>query len=257
MGAVSSRLLKLSRRVREREGAFARRIDLGVEAQPGLAHDGSSDVVRSAKLGIDPSAPVITTVYEFDEVLGRGAFGEVHRARHIESGRLYAIKKLRVSSLCTANRTARLRNEVRVLTGCRHPNIIRLREVFGTDEYVYLVMELARGGELMDVVIRDGLLTEALAVKVRGPSTLCTATAHTPDDLLHGRASGDPAGGGRARIHALSWRRSPRHEAGEPVRPRHPWRAPGSVLRHCPLKSLQPVRGGLSARRVVQGARGC
>ena len=41
------------------------------------------DLVTSLKLGLDPTAPVITAVYRFDQVLGRGAFGEVVLGVHI------------------------------------------------------------------------------------------------------------------------------------------------------------------------------
>ena len=107
------------------------------------------DMIQSLKLGLDPNAPVITTVYEFEEVLGRGAYGEVQRGKHIESGRRYAIKKLATANLRKIN----LRQEIHILEECRHPNIIALREVFATEEYFYLVMELANGGALMEVCV--------------------------------------------------------------------------------------------------------
>lgn len=119
------------------------------------------DMVQSLKLGLDPMAPIITSVYEFEEVLGRGAFGEVQRGRHIESSRCYAIKKLATAKLKQSN----LKAEIRILKECRHPNIVALREVFATEEYIYLVMELATGGALMDMVAREGSLSESLCAK--------------------------------------------------------------------------------------------
>lgn len=119
------------------------------------------DMVQSLKLGLNPMAPVITSVYEFEEVLGRGAFGEVQRGRHIESGRNYAIKKIESSKL----RLNALRAEIRILKQCRHPNIVALREVYATEAYIYLVMEMASGGALMEKIVRDGQLSEQLAAK--------------------------------------------------------------------------------------------
>ena len=39
----------------------------------------------------------------------------------------------------------------------------RLRARFATDEQIYLVMELAKGGHLFDRIMRDGSLTERYA----------------------------------------------------------------------------------------------
>lgn len=83
------------------------------------------DLITSVKLGVDPTAPVITQAYRFEELLGRGAFGEVVLGTHIESQRQYAIKKLATSTL----KQGSLKAEVRILKECRHPNIISLREV--------------------------------------------------------------------------------------------------------------------------------
>lgn len=117
------------------------------------------DLKMSLKLGLDPSLPIISKVYAFEEVLGRGAFGEVVLARSTQSERKYAIKKLETSTL----RSGDLRNEINILKECRHPNIISLIACYATEEYVYLVMELAHAGALFDVVLESGHLSEAFA----------------------------------------------------------------------------------------------
>ncbi len=45
----------------------------------------------------------------------------------------------------------------------RHPNIIQMNEIFETDEYLFLVMEMVTGGELFDKIIEKGCYTEAEA----------------------------------------------------------------------------------------------
>lgn len=118
-----------------------------------------SDPLRMLKLGLDPTGPAITDVYVFNEVLGKGQFGSVQRVTHIKTARHYACKLLKTHQLKTAN----LMSEIRVLKECKHPNIIFLKEVFATEEYIYLVMELAQGGELFQWIMQEGSLTEKYA----------------------------------------------------------------------------------------------
>ena len=73
------------------------------------------DLKLSLKLGLDPSLPIITQVYHFEEILGRGAFGEVVLASCVDSDRKYAIKKLDTSTLKCGD----LRNEITILKECR------------------------------------------------------------------------------------------------------------------------------------------
>ena len=54
-----------------------------------------------------------------------------------------------------------LRNELANLRGMDHPNILKMYEWFETDSHVYMVTELATGGELFDEIIARGKLTEA------------------------------------------------------------------------------------------------
>lgn len=54
-----------------------------------------------------------------------------------------------------------LRNELGNLRGMDHPNILKMYEWFETESHVFMVTELATGGELFDEIIARGKLTEA------------------------------------------------------------------------------------------------
>ena len=45
-------------------------------------------------------------------------------------------------------------NEVNILRSVDHPAIIRLLDVVETDSHIYIVLELAVGGELFDKIIQ-------------------------------------------------------------------------------------------------------
>ncbi|RMC12675.1 hypothetical protein DUI87_10199 [Hirundo rustica rustica] len=60
----------------------------------------------------------------------------------------------------------------------QHPNIITLKDVYDDGKFVYLVMELMRGGELLDRILRQKCFSEREASAV-----LCTITRTV--DYLH------------------------------------------------------------------------
>ena len=53
-----------------------------------------------------------------------------------------------------------LHNETEILKRVNHKNIVKLIEIFESDEYLFLVMELTTGGELFDRIVAKGCYTE-------------------------------------------------------------------------------------------------
>lgn len=52
-----------------------------------------------------------------------------------------------------------VQHEIDALRRLRHPNVVAFRELFEGDKYLYLVLELASGGDLFDKVAgSDGVL---------------------------------------------------------------------------------------------------
>ena len=102
--------------------------------------------------------------YTFIRNTGQGQFGKVKLAVHRPTGQNVAIKiinkqKLTAEALKTVNR------EIRIMKMLWHPNIVRLYEVIETAGYMYLVMEYASGGEVMDYILAHGKIVERDACK--------------------------------------------------------------------------------------------
>ncbi|KAL6637256.1 hypothetical protein ACP70R_024828 [Stipagrostis hirtigluma subsp. patula] len=87
--------------------------------------------------------------YELGRLLGRGTFAKVYQARCLAGGDPVAVKVLDKPELAATGMAARVLREVSAMQRLRHPNVLRLHEVLATRSKVYLVMELAPGGDLL------------------------------------------------------------------------------------------------------------
>ena len=83
-----------------------------------------------------------------------GAGGEVVRGRRLEDSQEFAIKVIRFSN------SREDRSQIQAMTEVNHPGIIKLEDWFETKDMLYLVMEMARGGEMFGRIAERGKFTE-------------------------------------------------------------------------------------------------
>jgi len=119
-------------------------------SQPSLA--------RISQGKVETVAEKIEDVYDIGKELGRGAFSVVKTCTHKATGLEYAVKVIRKENV--KQDIHRLAIEMQVLESVKHPNIIELKEVFETDEMLYIVTEVVTGGELFDRIVNKGSYTE-------------------------------------------------------------------------------------------------
>jgi len=124
--------------------------------------------------------------YVLSDELGTGAFSTVKRCRHKETGTEYAIKIIdnqRLSRFPDYQPTSLMR-EVEILKKLRHPNVISLHAAFRSERAIFLVTELATGGELFDHIIARGHYTEPDAREII--SQVLQAVSYLHDqDVIH------------------------------------------------------------------------
>ncbi|RXM33323.1 Ribosomal protein S6 kinase alpha-2 [Acipenser ruthenus] len=133
--------------------------------------------------------------YEIKEDVGIGAYSVCKRCVHRSTGVEYAVKIIDRSKRDPSE-------EIEILLRYgQHPNIITLKDVYDDGKYVYLVMELMRGGELLDRILRLKCFSEREA-----SALLCTITKtveylHSqgvvhrdlkPSNILYVDETGDP-----------------------------------------------------------------
>lgn len=98
------------------------------------------------------------------KVIGKGTFAKVILSKRISDGAEFAVKtfeKKNILASKSANRTKTgLINEINIMRNVSHPNIIQLFEVYEGEYHIYLVMELLRGGELFDKIVKKGHYSE-------------------------------------------------------------------------------------------------
>ncbi|KAJ3440189.1 serine/threonine-protein kinase fhke-related [Anaeramoeba flamelloides] len=107
----------------------------------------------------------ISQEYSFKKILGRGKFADVYLARDRKTQEKVAVKimntrKFESQTTSTESVRNRLLDEVNSLIKFDHPNIIKLKKSYLTDEYLFLVLEYAGGGELFYRIIDKGFYPE-------------------------------------------------------------------------------------------------
>ena len=116
--------------------------------------------------------------YVLGESLGRGSFATVRVATRRAPAHVYIPERVAIKVIDKARTDdlAALKREVAFMTTLSHPNIIQLFQIFDAKARLYIVMELAEGGDLFDRIVARGSYTEADAK--RAVRQLCSALAH-------------------------------------------------------------------------------
>ncbi|XP_054282176.1 ribosomal protein S6 kinase alpha-5-like isoform X2 [Macrosteles quadrilineatus] len=96
---------------------------------------------------------------ERDGLLGDGSFSICRRCTEKTTGHQYAVK--------IVSRKIDCKQEINLLRACQgHPNIVNLHEVYYDEVHTYLVLELLRGGELLERIRRKDRFTETEASRI-------------------------------------------------------------------------------------------
>ncbi|XVF56314.1 hypothetical protein PTKIN_Ptkin06aG0108900 [Pterospermum kingtungense] len=98
--------------------------------------------------------------YELGEEVGRGHFGYTCSAKAKKGshkGHEVAVKVIPKSKMTTAIAIEDVRREVKILRALTgHKNLVQFYDAYEDDDNVYIVMELCKGGELLDRILSRG-----------------------------------------------------------------------------------------------------
>ena len=115
----------------------------------------------------------INDLYEIKGTLGKGKFGKVKLGVHKQSGKQVAIKIINKNFLEGVD-LEQIKSEIDILKIAKHPNIIKLYDVYENEKYIYIIMEYCLGGDLFSYIEkRNFKLSEERACEII--HKLCTA----------------------------------------------------------------------------------
>lgn len=123
--------------------------------------------------------------YVVEEPLGAGAHARVWRARVRRTGDPVAVKLLPAQQ---REQLDAARAEAALLTGLDHPHLVHLHEVVPCQRGLALVLDLAAGGSLAELLAARGRLTPGEVVTTIAPIGAALAYAHNAG-VVHGDVS--------------------------------------------------------------------
>lgn len=106
--------------------------------------------------------PRVNAKYDIKALIGTGTYSRVVRVEHRSTRQPYAIKMVEKKK----DGKQFWDVELTILRRVRHTNIIQLLEVYDGKDRIYMIMELATGGELFDRIVTRGNFTERDATQV-------------------------------------------------------------------------------------------
>jgi len=143
-----------------------------VEQAPSYQKSASRDIpppAETKKVVYEPESPrsngAVQTLgsvedkYELGQELGRGGFSIVREGRNKTTGEKVAVKFIE-KKFVDQEELKLLQREIDIMARVQHTNVLRLFEIFDTDQKLSLVMELVNGGELFYKIVDKGSYSE-------------------------------------------------------------------------------------------------
>jgi len=95
------------------------------------------------------------------KVIGKGSFAKVYLVKRKTDGVNLAVKTFDKAALLKQDKAkASLISEINIMRRLDHESIIKLHDVYESENHVYLVQEVLHGGELFDRIVKKGQYTE-------------------------------------------------------------------------------------------------
>ena len=138
--------------------------------------------------------------YRITGEVGRGGMGIVFLGEHLSSGRRAALKFLPPELLDDEDSQRRFSREANYAASLHHPHIVALYEAGETDGVLYMAMQYVPGGDLRELLDREGQLHPARAVELLTQVADALDAAHAagilhrdlkPENVLIARPEGE------------------------------------------------------------------
>jgi len=139
--------------------------------------DEAPEVTYTPKIGPDAFQPI--------QLLGKGSFGEVYLVQMKCNKKLFAMKILQKDKIFSNNLVRYATTERNVLTYfTKHPFIVNLNYAFQTATKLFLILDYCPGGDLGQLIQREGYLSEEQAKVYMAEVILALEDLHKSDIIF-------------------------------------------------------------------------
>ncbi|OHT14614.1 CAMK family protein kinase [Tritrichomonas foetus] len=107
-----------------------------------------------------------TVTYKRLDELGRGGFAAVYKVVNTATGEEYALKAVPKERVEKPKSLEKLKCEISIQRSLNHPNCLRSYDNFEDFKNYYIVLELAPGGSVKDLVRKEGHLSEVETARI-------------------------------------------------------------------------------------------
>ena len=114
---------------------------------------------------VPAAGPVAIAGYRVFDKIGEGATAAVYRAERVSDGLSIVIKTLRTEGSGVDAYVERFLQEYDIIDRVRHPNVVRIYDRGCTSDSLYIAMEYFAGGDLRQLLRKEGSLAPARALR--------------------------------------------------------------------------------------------
>lgn len=89
-------------------------------------------------------------IYKFSDSIGQGTFGHVYKGKDLNNGQVVAIKVINKQQVVQQDSFLyeSLKKEIKIMEKMKSIHIVKIYDVFGTQNNIYLMLEYCDGGDL-------------------------------------------------------------------------------------------------------------
>ncbi|EGC32336.1 hypothetical protein DICPUDRAFT_38535, partial [Dictyostelium purpureum] len=99
--------------------------------------------------------------YILQGIIGTGNFSVVKRCIRRDTGQVYAVKIIDKKKFWHIGKNRnQIQSEINILKQIKHKHIIGIIEVYDSERHMYIILELASGGDLFDKIKNKGIYSE-------------------------------------------------------------------------------------------------
>lgn len=98
--------------------------------------------------------------FEIRTIIGKGSFGKVFLVIKKDDGKVYAMKSIKKEVMLENDQIESAKMEKKILLHNKHPFLVKMSYIFQTEDKVFFVMNLVRGGELFTILNKERRFNE-------------------------------------------------------------------------------------------------